>query len=410
MPTVRPPDLDRRRDPQRDARRDGRRPAGPGRRRAGAGAAPTEPSRDRADRSPRRVRRTAPADEVWKGYLIALAVFVFLASGNMVASAEGMPIGWQRNVALTAANSVDRISNLLSLNRPYDWAAGQLGLQQANADFDFAATSTTTVPTAVSTTLPPLRVPTAAAPLKVAVAGDSTALNLGDRLKVAAGTDQPLDIDVDGKVSTGLARSDYFNWGARLKEIIGQSKPELVVFMVGANDAQSILDPDGTIVAQYGTDTWNDAYRQRVAGIMDLAHSGPRRMMWVGQPKVGNAKVEGAVEAINSIAREEAAKRPWVSYFDMAELVAGPDGNFAEYVTLPGGRQTRCFSSDDVHLSMSCLDYSMESLVPDDRAPVRHRRVHDDDGPVHDHHADCRPRSHHDGQALSSGEHPVGSR
>jgi len=299
-----------------------------------------------------------------RGYLIALVVFVFLASGNLVRSAEGMPLGWQRDVSLALATSVDRVSNLLSLNRPYDWAAGELGLEQENADFEFATTDEEQPQSVTTTTLPPLRVPTPADPLKVVMAGDSTAIGVGDRLKVAASDNPELEIDQQGKVATGLARSDYFNWGARMKELTTELSPDVVLFMIGANDAQAVLDPDGTVVAQFGTPAWSEAYRQRIGGIMDLAHEGGSRLMWVGEPNVGNAQVQQALSTINLLAEDEAAKRPWVSYFDMAAVVGGPDGEFSEYVTFPDGKQVRCFSGDAVHMSLACLDHAMDRLLP----------------------------------------------
>ena len=307
------------------------------------------------------------ADSVWKGMVLALAVFVVFASGNMVSSARGMPLGWQRNVAVVVTGTVDRIANFFSLNRPYDWGAEQLGIEENDEDFEFPAeevvaddaqASTTT------TTLPPVRVPTAADPLRVVIAGDSTAKSLGDTL-IAETTEMPeLTLSNEGKVSTGLARSDYFNWGARMQEIVTQDDPEVVVFMVGANDGQSILEGDGTVVAQFGSPEWTEEYRRRVAGIMDLAKGGARRLVWVGEPNVGTGNVQKAVQLGNQLAEEEAAKRPWVTYFDLAGLVAGPDGGFSEYITLSDGSTARCFAGDGVHLSVKCLDRVMEELVP----------------------------------------------
>lgn len=324
----------------------------------------------------RRVRRTMSSSQVLCSTVLALVVFVLVGSGDMRDSAEGMPLGWQRDVAMTVTGAIDRVVNLVSLNRPYDWAAEHLGRVQEDRDFQFPVP--TTLPAAASgrssstspststttTTLPALRVPTAAAPLKVVVAGDSTANSMGNRLKVAVESDPTLSVDVQGKPSTGLSRSDYFNWGARAKQLLDDGRPDVMVFMVGANDTQAVVAPDGSVVAPYGTPEWMDAYRRQVAGIMDLAHDGPRRLLWVGQPAVGNAKVNTTVQRINGIVREEAATRPWVSFFDMAPVVAGPGGGFAEYVTIDGGRTVRCFGGDSVHMSMQCLDHSMTKLVP----------------------------------------------
>ena len=50
-----------------------------------------------------RVRPPCPRPTVWKGTVVALVVFVVLASGNMVSSARGMPLGWQRTVAVAVS-------------------------------------------------------------------------------------------------------------------------------------------------------------------------------------------------------------------------------------------------------------------------------------------------------------------
>ncbi len=206
--------------------------------------------------------------------------------------------------------------------------------------------------------------PTAASPLQLVVAGDSTAKALGNAL-IGATSDVPeVSITNEGTVSTGLARSDYFNWGAKMAELVEGTSPEVVVFMVGANDGQSILEGDGTVVAQFGTPEWEAAYRERVEGIMDLTAGDGRRMVWVGEPNVGTGNVQQAVEIGNRLAQEAAATRPWVTYVDVAGLLAGPDGGFSEYVTLPDGSTARCYAGDGVHLSVKCLDVVMDELVP----------------------------------------------
>src|SRR5690606_8767297 len=143
-----------------------------------------------------------PADTVWKGTVVALATFVVLGSGSMVRSAQGMPLGWQRSVAVAVSGAIDRVANFLSLNRPYDWAAGALDLERPDAEFEFPEE---TVPveavaedpvSTTTTTLPPVRVPTAEDPLRVMVAGDSTAKSLGEALTGATADRPELSIDL----------------------------------------------------------------------------------------------------------------------------------------------------------------------------------------------------------------------
>lgn len=304
-----------------------------------------------------------PAQTVWRGLVVALVVFVVLASGNLVKSAEGMPLGWQRSVSLLSAKTVDRLANLFSLNRPYDWAAVRLGIQEPGSDAP--APTTTTVPSSPTTTaLPPMRVPTASSPLRILVAGDSTSQGVGNQLKASTTKLPELAVDVKGKVATGLTRSDYFDWVARTGELIAQDRPEVYVFMVGANDQQSVLTPDGKVVALYGSPGWEQAYRERVAQVMDLARGDGRRVVWVGEPNVGNPKIQEALQTINRVAKEEARRRDWVEYFDLAKVVAGPDGGFADYVTLDDLGTVKCFAGDGVHLSSKCLQHTMTELIP----------------------------------------------
>ena len=53
------------------------------------------------------------------------------------------------------------------------------------------------------------------------------------------------DGTVDFKVSSGLARPDYFNWPAELAHQVAALNPQIVVLMLGSNDNQPLLAPDG---------------------------------------------------------------------------------------------------------------------------------------------------------------------
>ncbi len=42
-----------------------------------------------------------------------------------------------------------------------------------------------------------------------------------------------------GKLGTGLARPDVFDWPAKLAELLDAFQPDLVIAMLGGNDAQA---------------------------------------------------------------------------------------------------------------------------------------------------------------------------
>ena len=77
-----------------------------------------------------RVRLGVPYQSVWLSYVIALLLFLMLTSGDLVRTVRAMDIGPVRAVTLPVAQGIDRVSNLLSINRPavtYTLASGLTG-------------------------------------------------------------------------------------------------------------------------------------------------------------------------------------------------------------------------------------------------------------------------------------------
>ena len=121
--------------------------------------------------------------------------------------------------------------------------------------------------------------PTAANPAVVLIAGDSDAGTFAPYLdRLLADTDL-VDTALDYKVSSGLARPDYFDWNARLHEHVPVVDPDIVVITFGGNDAQGLLDAAGGVVAfQPVPDSdnaeWRAEYGKRVGEVMDFLVAG----------------------------------------------------------------------------------------------------------------------------------------
>ena len=89
--------------------------------------------------------------------------------------------------------------------------------------------------------------PTPASPLRVLIVGDSVGLDLGQPLVNALGGFGDVTTYLDGRIDTGLSRPDYFNWPAELNVDLANQQPQLVVVMIGANDAQGLVTQNGSI-------------------------------------------------------------------------------------------------------------------------------------------------------------------
>ena len=285
--------------------------------------------------------------------VISVVVFALLGSSSMVRAAEGQQDGWRRDVTLGVARGVDRVSNFLSLNRPLDWVNGRLGRGEREPDIVFPPTTLPASDAVTTTTIPP-RVVSATNPLRLLVVGDSQADGLGTSVKKTTSQDPLVDTTVDGRVSTGLARPDYYNWPARLQETLLREDADAVVLMVGANDDQNLLNANGSRAAVRGTPEWETEYRRRVAGLMDLVNDGRRRLIWVGEPLVARPDLNATLQKINGIVEDEAAHRSWVEFVETSKLLAGPNGEYVDYLTPAGGAAIRCRAADGVHLTSDC--------------------------------------------------------
>ncbi len=151
-----------------------------------------------------------------------------------------------------------------------------------------------------TTTLPVLDLrPSAADPLRVLMVGDSIGLDLGQPLVDALGATGEAVTTLDARVDTGLSRPDYFDWPAELRIDLANQQPQLVVIMMGANDAQGLVN--GSTVTRFGTPAWNAAYGRRVGAFIDEANAGGAHVLWVGLPPMASPQLNAQVQDLNAV-------------------------------------------------------------------------------------------------------------
>jgi hypothetical protein len=318
--------------------------------------------------------------------VVSFLVAALLGSDSLVGLARRQEFGWQRSVALTAAHALDRVADGLSLDRPARDARRALGKEQKRYDVDAllsggeggassghdagAGTGTAghpgsshapagagpaaadqhaaTAPT--PTTAATRKVPSAADPLRIYVGGDSMARELASGVAEASPSSLT-SVDTDYHVSTGLSRPDFYDWPQRLAQVIVERKPDVFVLLFGANDDQNMQTAAGVLEA--GSAEWLAEYRTRVAKVMDLVHQPGTTTVWVGLPGMRGASFDRDIAAIDAVYREEASKRPWISYVETRSLFAGPDGGYAEYLTGGDGQPVQMRQSDGIHWSIA---------------------------------------------------------
>jgi hypothetical protein len=307
----------------------------------------------------RDTRHTMPAGRVLVVMLVCISVWAVLAAPTLYRSAQASNDGARRSAAIAALTPFKVLSNVTQLTKvtdavmrafghdPNDAVGGQLSLEPEPLPTVTGEPSPTVEPTVDSTD--PMRDPTGGDKLRVAVAGDSLASGLGYG---AERVFRPALVRVtrQGRISTGLARPDYFNWPGAMRQIVAGFHPDLVMVMLGENDAQGLRAPNGAEETPTGTVQWHGAYLARVENLMRIAVSGGARVVWVGLPAVKDEARWDFIRRQNDIFEEAADEVPNVAYLDSWELFAAPDGGYSAYYRRNGFIQ-QVRESDGLHFN-----------------------------------------------------------
>jgi uncharacterized protein len=306
---------------------------------------------------------TQPAGRVLVVMVAALVLAVLVNADALVARAESRAPGPGRDRALALWHPVQDVSHVLQLHRVRqlgDRLVGDDGDDDPASPHDRRPTTaagggaTTTIAAADAArdpALAALRTPTADDPLRLWVGGDSMAQVFGPALAEGAGATGVVDPTVHYEMASGLTRPDYFNWPGALAVDLAAGDPEVVVFVVGTNDAQGIVLPDGTPVPDLDDPRWVPEYRRRVGAVMDAIRADGRILLWIGLPPMRDPDFGARMAVLNQAYAAEAASRPWITFVDPATLVGDAGGAYADELPDAAGAPVDVRLSDGIHLS-----------------------------------------------------------
>lgn len=223
--------------------------------------------------------------------------------------------------------------------------------------------ATATAPPAAPTPTPQptIRAPAAGAPLRLWVGGDSLAIRFGESLVRIADDSGMIDARLDARISTGLARPDYFDWPQELARVTGENDPDIMVMLFGSNDSQGIMDPAGEVFRAH-SEGWQAEYRRRVAQTMDMVAAPDRLVVWVGLPPMRDGDFSARLAEIDRIYREEADHREGVIYVDTWRLFSDNGGHYIAYLD-DGGNVAQVREPDGVHLTRAGGDRLADAVM-----------------------------------------------
>lgn len=315
---------------------------------------------------------TLPVGHILFGGVFGLFVALLLNAGVVLHEAETKPSTTPK-VPAALFRPVAWVSDTFFFDQPRDLADRALGRERFDDVFELptaAAGDTTSdtldsgddepVEAATATTIPPTTTTTAPPVLRASVddrittwvGGDSMSQTFGESLVRMLTETSVVHAVLDSRPSTGLTRPDFFDWPRQLNDVAtGPSAPDVMVVVMGANDAQGITLANGDIF-QFGEEGWDAEYRTRVRGVMQLLTADPnRRVIWVGQPAARDAAYGDRMNALNEMYRSEAEAFPFVDFVDARDVMSGGSGQYEAFLTDENGETFDARQSDGFHLS-----------------------------------------------------------
>ncbi len=282
--------------------------------------------------------------------LAAFGLWLVIDAPTLQHNAQVSPVGTRRTVSLDILGPIATISRDLGLSHVvsvFDGIIGRNGNHPGNGQRRPKTAPKTTVTT---TTIPNVILdhhPSAQDPLRVLVLGDSLGIDLGDVLVNDLADTGVVQATLDGQVSTGLTRPDYFNWPAELSVDLPKYTPQVIVIMMGANDAQDLPGPPDVL---YGTPAWDSTYRDRVNEFIAEATSRGAKVIWVGMPPMQNPGLSADMAHINGIVQAAAHRHPGVDFVSTWTVLGTPEGQFTPYLVV-GGQEVNVREPDGTHIA-----------------------------------------------------------
>ena len=225
-----------------------------------------------------------------------------------------------------------------------------------------AATTVTTTPTSASH----CRALSATDPLRLWVGGDSLAGSLGPSLGTIAGATGVVQPYFDSRVSSGLSNPGFFDWPTQATDEMAKIDPEIVAFIIGANDWGAVSG-----------DKWKADYTDKVDAMMKELIGSGRTVYWIGSPTLKDDKMDTAIVEVDAVAAEVAKRHPEVHYIDAYKLFSGTDGKFAFDLPDENGKVVTMRAGDGVHLTTDGADYLARTVYKliDDQCRVTAQKV-----------------------------------
>ncbi len=138
----------------------------------------------------------------------------------------------------------------------------------------------------------------------VLVVGDFMAGGLSEGLETAFEAEAGVRVIDRSNGSSGFIRDDVYNWPQNITTLLGETKPSVVVVMIGTNDRQQ-LKVNG-VREPIESPAWTAEYDRRVSSFSTALKVSGVPVVWVGLPPFKQQTMSAGILAFNDLYEKNA--------------------------------------------------------------------------------------------------------
>ncbi len=175
-------------------------------------------------------------------------------------------------------------------------------------------------------------------------------LLIGDSLMQGIGMVLPRMLQQHGfrtknlaKQSTGLTYPSFFNWERATMQAFQQYKDiGVLVVCLGAND------PWNMPKMRFGTESWEEVYKNRIQAIINIAKSHGTQVVWYAVPMTKNETLNKKLAYLNTLYYQVVSANGGI--FLTADAILH-NGKFSAYIKDSSGRSRLVRAQDGIHFT-----------------------------------------------------------
>ena len=222
-----------------------------------------------------------------------------------------------------------------------------------------------------SDTFKPLREknPSSKNKLNLLLLGDSMmGRGLGTVISRKARRDTLFNVHRVSELSSGLTRSDYFDWFVQADNLLHEKNYDIVALSIGTNDAQA-AEINGTKVP-FGTELWKKEYSTKVREFVSIVSNNTDVVYWFGLPPMRDEGFDGRVKILNDIFAEVTDEFSNVIYYPLDGIIGDFGFNFTPFKHVRG-KLTRVRLDDGIHFTNEGGALVAENLIAEIKNQIR---------------------------------------